>query len=168
MIRGSAEANYLSVVTMLICTNDAFTGVNSLELPKSGATAMTRSGAYDAGTEENNEVLIHIVDPCGAAGPVSLPEDGQNRRIPTFDNISHHGGITGAGQLQAAHAWANPVIEIKVQRAADLTGGSIAPPRAGSAGLLAGEAPSGVATGWLLTGGALVLSLGAIYTLRRA
>ena len=51
-IEGGDKAKRLSYATMLICTNDGFTGVDSLKLPSAvGKTKTKTSAGYDAGTE---------------------------------------------------------------------------------------------------------------------
>jgi hypothetical protein len=44
----------LTVLTMLVNTNDAFTGLDGLRLGGQGTTVATM--AYDAGSERNNEL----------------------------------------------------------------------------------------------------------------
>ena len=113
-IEAPADA-VLSVVTMLICTNDAFTGVAGMPLAASGMQ-MVEKVAYDAGTEENSELTADIVDPCGAAGPVMHAADGNNRPASTGGVISAHAGIQGTGDLDAAqHGWTGNVANISVQ-----------------------------------------------------
>jgi hypothetical protein len=53
-IRAPRRSTRFSWISMLICTNDGFTGANSLKLPrKVGDTKTKRSVAYDARTELN-------------------------------------------------------------------------------------------------------------------
>jgi hypothetical protein len=47
---------YLSVLTMLIPTNDAFAGLDSIEIPTEAGTYTYMLNAYDAGTELNDEL----------------------------------------------------------------------------------------------------------------
>ena len=96
----------LSVLTMLVNTNDAFTGLDSLRPGRSGAVHMTM--AYDAGSERNNELRSHIPGPCCGNAFVRDPE-GQL--------IRPHEGITGRGQLPPAlYDWNEPVARITVER----------------------------------------------------
>ena len=53
IITARGKAKFLSFASMLICTNDGFTGVDSLRLPKKKLTVF--SMAYDARTEMNTE-----------------------------------------------------------------------------------------------------------------
>jgi hypothetical protein len=112
------HARHLSVVTMLVCTNDGFTGVNSLTLPKKpGHSVTVRTNAYDAHTEVNDEDLAHIVPPCQLIG-VSSGEPGMDVSNPALAEggvIAHHEGIKGGGDLlPSVHGWTEPVAEIKV------------------------------------------------------
>jgi glucose/arabinose dehydrogenase len=108
--------NRLSLATMLICTNDGFTGLDAVPLPTGFDPVVFHADGYDAGTEANDELSSHIVDPCGTIGPVAFPPDG-NARTPTIGVITHHPNITGVGNLvPAQHAWRNRVARITVQR----------------------------------------------------
>jgi hypothetical protein len=112
------HARHLSLVTMLVCTNDGFTGVNSLDLPKKEGRSMTvRTNAYDAHTEVNEEDLAHIVPPCQLIG-VSSGEAGMDVSNPALAEggvIAHHEGIKGGSDLvPSVHGWTDPVAEIKV------------------------------------------------------
>jgi hypothetical protein len=115
-IGASANANRLSVAVMLICTNDAFTGLNGVKLPGGFNPESHLVGAWDAGTEQNNEQFEQIVDPCHMAGPVAAPPDG-NGRVATTGVIARHPNITGVGDLSVAlHGWRGPAARIRVQR----------------------------------------------------
>ncbi len=103
-ITSTPGQRYLSLVTMLVNTNDAFTGVHGLRL-RNGATATV---AYDAGTEVNNELASHIPGPCCNNPFVRDPEG---------ELIREHTGITGAGDLDpAVYNWTGPVARITIER----------------------------------------------------
>ena len=96
----------LSLVTMLVNTNDAFTGLDSLRLNGQGTSLTTM--AYDAGSERNNELRSHIPGPCCGNPFVRDPEGAV---------IRHHEGIAGRGDLSpAAYGWAGPVARVTVER----------------------------------------------------
>jgi hypothetical protein len=115
-IEASADANRLSLAVMLICTNDGFTGVSGIKLPGGFRAEVHEVGAWDAGTEQNNEEFDQIVDACTAAGPVLAPPDG-NGRVATNGLILQHPNIQGVGDLSVAlHGWSFPVARITVQR----------------------------------------------------
>ncbi len=115
-ITAAANANRLSLAVMLICTNDGFTGVSGVKLPGGFRPVVHRVGAWDAGTEQNNERFDQIVDACTQAGPVAHPPDG-NGRVATRGVILPHPNIQGVGDLSVAlHGWSFPVARITVQR----------------------------------------------------
>ena len=51
------ENTLLTVVAMVLPSNDGFLGLNSIELPDSDGTYTYYVNAYDAGTEANDEVV---------------------------------------------------------------------------------------------------------------
>ncbi|MEO6528729.1 MAG: spondin domain-containing protein [Gemmatimonadaceae bacterium] len=115
-IYASADANRLSVAVMLICTNDGFTGLSGVKLPGGFEAESYLVGAWDAGSEQNNERFNQIVDPCQMAGPVVAPPDG-NGRVATNGVIMTHPNIQGVGDLSVAlHGWRSPVARITIQR----------------------------------------------------
>ena len=115
-VSAKADANRLSLAIMLICTNDGFTGLDAVKLPGGFKPATFYTAGYDAGTEVNDELSTHIVDPCFEIGPTSRPPDG-NLRTPETGVITLHPGITGVRDLvPALHGWTNPVARITVQR----------------------------------------------------
>jgi len=115
-ITARADANRLSLATMLICTNDGFTGVDGMKLPGGFKPSTFDVFAYDAGTEANDELSTRIVDPCFAIGPVAGAADG-NLRTATRAPIATHPGVSGAnGQLTTAHRWTGAIARVTVQR----------------------------------------------------
>lgn len=110
-----------SMATMLICTNDGFTGLDRVKLPNKGAM-MYRLNGYDAGTENNTEMSMDIVDPCSALGPVVLsgdPNGNVNDAVGTDPPmpIRHHPGVDGTiGDLFPAHDWDDPVAKVTITR----------------------------------------------------
>ncbi|MGI9539133.1 MAG: spondin domain-containing protein [Miltoncostaeaceae bacterium] len=110
----------LSWASMLICTNDGFTGVNGLALPAAGETASAMVNAYDAGTENNTEGLGDIVPPCQDLMGVTGAEGTgmSNPDLAEGGTIGAHAGITGNADLVPdTHGWTDPVAEITVTRA---------------------------------------------------
>jgi hypothetical protein len=105
-VRTSGRFDRLSVVTMLVNTNDAFTGLDALRLRGHGATLARM--AYDAGSEANNELRGFIPGPCCNHPFVRDPEG---------ELIRPHPGITGAGELDPAlYDWQDPVARFTIQR----------------------------------------------------
>ena len=95
-----------SLVSMIICTNDGFTGSRSKNLPSGvGETVTYNLRGYDAGTEENTERRSDLVPApfCGDGGGTgesnpSLAENGV---------IRVHRTLQGTGDLPASFDWDN-------------------------------------------------------------
>jgi hypothetical protein len=83
---------------MLVNTNDAFTGLDSLRVHGKGA--VIDAIAYDAGSERNNKLAAFIPGPCCNKPFVRDPEGAL---------IRPHDGITGIGDLDpAVYGWPEP------------------------------------------------------------
>ena len=145
----------LSVVFMLICTNDGFSGVASLTLPASGSES-DNANAYDAGTENNTEDFADIVPPCQGLIGVTSDDAGTGDSNPALAEggvIAAHSGIQGGTDLTVSdHGWTDPVARITVAAAAGLPDTGGAPPAGGSSSLWAF---------YLGIGGAMILAAGA-------
>lgn len=119
-ITAPRDARRISWVSMLVCTNDGFTGVNSLKLPRHvGDTMAHFTAGYDAGTEINTEAFADIVPPCqGLIGVTGDPGTGtSNPTLAEGGVIHHHPGIAGVADLvPATHGWTDPVGLIVVER----------------------------------------------------
>jgi len=101
---------YVSLVSMLIPTNDAFIGLSGIKLPAERRKPVTVFvPAYDAGTEINDEFCDSIPGPvCGGEG-MSV-EDGEGF-------VSVHRGIHGVADLPAeTYDWRNPVASISIRK----------------------------------------------------
>ena len=117
----------LSIVAMLLPTNDAFAGLNAIEIPTEPGTYTFNVNAYDAGTEANDE----IVNGGGAPGAPGIPADpsglsgtgGTGAAGPDANpNVHIHRGSLGdtdpTGGISdidsRAHRWLNPIIRVTV------------------------------------------------------
>jgi hypothetical protein len=108
-IMGGGGYDRLSVVSMLIPTNDAFFGVDT-SLPAYGETKVVYGYAYDAGTEMNDESCASIPGPhaeCGGMG--THDAGGRGEGAITISN-----GILGHGDFSRDHDWKNPVARITI------------------------------------------------------
>ena len=107
----------LSTATMLVNTNDAFSGVNAMSLENMavGESISMLTGSYDAGTESNSEMMATIPGP--AAGG-----EGFNAERDDVDFIGMHSGVVsmddGLAQsvLTQAHRFDNPTVAISITR----------------------------------------------------
>ena len=105
-VETTGQYNRLTLLTMLVNTNDGFTGLDSERLRGQGDTFSVM--AYDAGSETNNERAAFIPGPCCNHPFVRDPEGAV---------IRMHEGITGRGDLSpATYGWSGPVARIQVSR----------------------------------------------------
>jgi hypothetical protein len=115
-VTAAQDATKISLATMLVCTNDGLTGLDSAQLPHDYSVATYYVNGYDAGTELNDERSQTIVDGCGKVGTLPLPMDGDSR-VATSEVVHHHPGIMGTADLsKSAHGWNNPVAKITIQK----------------------------------------------------
>ena len=115
---GFHEHRSLSMATMLVNTNDAFSGFNSIDISNLGVgqSQHINAVAYDAGTEINIE----------GAGTIPGPADGGEGfnavRDDIADRVAMHSGIITMQDgldnsvLTDVHRFLNPVIRITITR----------------------------------------------------
>ena len=112
------KARYLSFASMLICTNDGFTGLDGIRLPSHKKTFYT--AAYDARTEVNTEDFADIVPPCQGLIGVSSDDMGTGMTNPMLAEdgiVIPHAGINGGIDLvPEVHNWSDPVTKIEIER----------------------------------------------------
>lgn len=98
---------YLNLAAMLVTTNDAFIGLNSIRLH--GRQMSFFVAAYDAGAENNDESCAYIPGPpCGNPGKASS-EPGEGF-------VYTHPGIQAIGDLDTSFDWNNPTALIQIKR----------------------------------------------------
>jgi hypothetical protein len=117
----------LTIVAMLLPTNDAFAGLNAIEIPTAAGTYTFDVPAYDAGTEANDELLTGGGMP-GAAGMPGDPSmlTGANGTgaagADANPNVHIHRGSLGDTDAMGGnsdldsrvHRWLNPVIRVTI------------------------------------------------------
>lgn len=160
-IHAGENAQSFSFVSMLICTNDGFTGLDGVSLPSEmdgSATFTTMS--YDAGTEMNTESFADLVPPCPALTGVESMAEGSGQSNPELAEngvVMMHPGIQGNADLDAmTHGWSDPVAEVTITYA----GSMMMPeslPETGGASRLPVLPLATVVAGLLLLTSALVL-----------
>ncbi len=107
MVTTMAGQRHLSLVFILVNTNDGFGGVNALRLPLRGEI-VRYIHALDAGSEENTELAAHIPGPCCGS-----PGAG----VDTHERIRTHAGILGVGDLDPkVYGWSDPVAMLEITR----------------------------------------------------
>ncbi|MFW2373724.1 MAG: spondin domain-containing protein [Gammaproteobacteria bacterium] len=107
---------HLTLATMLVNTNDAFSGINAMELDELalGHTRVVYAYALDAGTEANSEL----------PGTIPGPADGGEGFNPDRDDVTslvtYHGGVVSqddghsSSVLTETHRFIGPVMRIEI------------------------------------------------------
>lgn len=104
------KETYFTVAGMLATTNDAFTSV-TLKAPRKKHYSDGMALAYDAGSEDNNELCIDIPGPpCGGT---NTPIEGDGEGFVTI-----HNGVHGVGDLVPADLdWRGPTAMVRIHNA---------------------------------------------------
>lgn len=125
----SAPANtLLSVVSMLLPTNDAFMGLDAVDIPTAAGTYNFYLNAYDAGTEANDELITGggmpgvagiPADPgglAGAGGTVGVAGTDSNTNVHIHRGAIGDENLTGGNSdlVNTVHRWLNPVARVTV------------------------------------------------------
>ena len=128
MLSTESMNTHLSLVAMLLPTNDGFVGLDSWAVPETPGTYMIYLNAYDAGTEANDEVRGSGV-PGEAGMPVPAPLEsmigmGGSGVAATITNstVHVHPGNLGDDDLSGGtsdiqntvHRWLNPVAKVTI------------------------------------------------------
>ncbi len=101
--------SYLTATGMLATTNDAFFAAQAIRLPRNGSRTIN-AGIYDAGSEANNERCSHIPGPPCAEASGNATATGEGV-------VREHGGLTGAGDLDAAAlGWSGSPVQITISK----------------------------------------------------
>lgn len=118
---------HLSVVAMLLPTNDGFVGMDALEIPSTTGTYLYPLVGFDAGTEANDEVITGGGSP-GVAGIPADPggDDGTGgsgvASTDTNGTVHVHRGTLGDTDPEGGvsdldsrvHRWLNPVALLRL------------------------------------------------------
>jgi hypothetical protein len=110
-------ASKFSLATMLVNTNDAFTGLNAIDLSQLevGGMMMLHTGVYDAGTEGNTEMPGTIPGPADGG-------EGMNAARDDVDYVAMHPGVVSADDglatsvLTGEYKFDNPAMSVKIMR----------------------------------------------------
>ena len=113
----SLEDYKLSVITMMVNTNDGFTGLNAMDVSNlaEGDSISMRTHAYDVGTEENTEAQGTIPGPADGG-------EGFNSAREAMDKVAMHPGVVGnddglsSSVLDSTHKFDNPLMMITITR----------------------------------------------------
>lgn len=111
------NALYLSLATMLVNTNDAFSGLNRIDLSLLAVNASLnyRVAVYDAGTEGNFELSGTIPGPADGG-------EGFNEVRDDVDYVAMHPGVVSVDDgltdsvLDNQHKFDNPAMSVRIVR----------------------------------------------------
>jgi hypothetical protein len=114
----SASGLEVSLMTMLVNTNDAISGVKDISLQgmSPGESVTMRTIAYDAGTEANSESGSTV------PGPAAGGEGFNATRDDIMDIVKMHAGVVtqddgfATSALGEAHRFDNPVAQVTLTR----------------------------------------------------
>lgn len=102
-------SDVVSILGMMMCTNDGLTGLDGVALPAAGTPVTYPLTAYDAGVELNSFYTPDIVEPCALMAPFS----GGVPALSTTDgnrNSPPSGAVAELATDAAITAWTDGVI----------------------------------------------------------
>ncbi|MBE8168515.1 MAG: hypothetical protein HAW66_09140 [Shewanella sp.] len=112
------EIESLSILTMLVNTNDAFAGVSSFD-PSSlevGDKMTFRANVYDSGTEANSEAKGTIPGPADSGEGFNASREGDVNKIYIHSGvISQDDGLSDS-VLKASDRFDNPAMTVVIER----------------------------------------------------
>lgn len=123
----SGALTHLSLVAMLLPTNDAFVGLDGWEIPSTPGNYTLYLNAYDAGTEANDEQITGggapgvpgipaAPDGMGGQNGTGVMDDSSNDRVHIhpgqLGDTDPNGGISDVDSR--IHRWLNPVAALIV------------------------------------------------------
>jgi len=115
LITTALRADRISVVAMLICTNDGFAGVSNAKARSHGGALTAYGRAFDAGSEINTQDFDDLVPPCSG-----IPGTGTGMSNPALaenGTVQGHSGIADRGDLTPeANGWEDPAIKVTIER----------------------------------------------------
>ncbi|MBO2610400.1 spondin domain-containing protein [Shewanella algae] len=123
----SGALTHLSLMAMLLPTNDAFVGLDGWEIPSTPGSYTLYLNAYDAGTEANDEQITGggapgvpgipaAPDGMGGQNGTGVMDDSSNDRVHIHPGLlgdtDPNGGISDVDSR--IHRWLNPVAALIV------------------------------------------------------
>jgi len=110
-------ATYFTAATMLVNTNDAFSGLTGIDISSMAVdeNKSWRLNVYDAGTESNSEAVGTIPGPADNGTGFEVTRDD-------VDFVGYHSGVVSQDDglsnsvLTQAHRFDNPAIKLTITR----------------------------------------------------
>lgn len=124
---GAPDNNRLSLVALLLPSNDGFVGMNSVEIPTEPGTYNYDVNAYDAGTEANDGTRgsgapgmpgfpapgpVGDASGTGASGIAATAEGFVHTHRKVLGDTDATGGNSDIDAL--VHRWLNPVARVQI------------------------------------------------------
>lgn len=112
------EDIFLSLITMLVNTNDAYSGLNGVDVSalQAGESLSFNAPVWDAGTEFNSEASGTIPGPADGGEGFSASREGDVDRVHFHPGvISNQDGLESS-VLNADHRFDNPAARVIVSR----------------------------------------------------
>jgi len=114
----SSSQSFITIATMLINTNDAFAGINAVDVSNmsKGDSISLNAKIYDAGTEMNTESVGTM------PGPADKGEGFNSDRTDFKDVVRSHGGVVtkddglGTSVLNQSHRFDNPGMIVTITK----------------------------------------------------
>lgn len=113
----TTEALKLSLATMIVNTNDGFTGLNAIDVSALAVneTLTHFTFAYDAGTEANTEATGSIPGPADNGEGFNEVRDDVNYVAMHPGVVSQQDGLSGS-TLHSEHKFDNPLAKVVITR----------------------------------------------------
>ena len=113
----TAEDLRFTLATMLVNTNDAFVGIDAIDIDdlEKGDKRVLFASVYDAGSEENLETAGTIPGPAGGG-------EGFNAARESSDMVTMHSGVVtssdglSSSALDQSHRFDNPAAKVVIKR----------------------------------------------------
>lgn len=108
----------LTVMSMLVNTNDAFGGTSSLDVSalQPQQSSSMRGISYDSGTEANSEVAATIPGPAGGGEGFNAARDDRADAVTAHSGVVTSADGLATSNLDESHRWLNPVVQVTVTR----------------------------------------------------
>ena len=105
----ASEDQVMSIVSMVVCTNDGFSGADSRTLSADASETITLP-VYDAGSETNVLTLNYWVPPCSPDGVSENITDDEN------GSVTLHPGQSGSENPDFDFAPGTGLLEVTITR----------------------------------------------------
>lgn len=112
----TSQNTNLTVLSMMLPTNDGFIALNNISIPTDAGTYTYYLNAYDAGTEANDELDASIPGPAtgntGGTGVVTTAENFIHIHRGTLGDTNSTGGVSDLDSTM--HRWLNPIAKVEL------------------------------------------------------